>query len=384
MSSRPGLSKLRVFLRLFVVLSLVGTSLGLYSTGWGKAFGSSASGESLERMRRSDQYSGDVFSNSVATTMLTGSSWTMTRRWFFEPTLREPATPLVFPTVDPELFGKSPESGLRLTWLGHSTVLIEIDGQRVLTDPIFSERASPSRWFGPKRFFEPPLALARVPTLDAVVISHDHYDHLDYRSIQELDSVTQKFFVPLGVAAHLAGWGVEPEKIVELDWWESETHASLQFTATPARHFSGRGLFDRNSTQWASWAIIGEQHRVFFSGDTGYFGVFEDIGKRLGPFDASLIEAGAYDVLWANVHLGPENVLKAHEDLRSRVLLPVHWGTFNLAIHAWTEPIERLLALADKSIKLAQPYPGESFDIEGPMPKSRWWTASSTEAASSL
>jgi L-ascorbate metabolism protein UlaG (beta-lactamase superfamily) len=384
LSTRPGLSKLRVFLRLCAVLLLVGVSLGLYSTGWGRALGSSASGESLERMHRSKQYSGEVFSNSVATTMLTGSSWTMTRRWFFEPTIREPASPLAFPAVDPELFGKSPASGLRLTWLGHSTVLIEIDGQRVLTDPVFGERASPSRWFGPKRFFEPPLALARVPTLDAVVISHDHYDHLDYPSIQELDSVTQKFFVPLGVAAHLVGWGVEPEKIVELDWWESDTHAGLQFTATPARHFSGRGLFDRDSTQWASWAIIGERHRVFFSGDTGYFGVFEEIGKRLGPFDASLIEAGAYDVLWANIHLGPENVLKVHEDLRSRVLLPVHWGTFNLAIHAWTEPIERLRSLADPSVKLAQPYPGEAFDIEGPMPKRRWWVTDFSAAHSSL
>ncbi len=374
MSTRPGLTKLRVLLRLSAVLLLAGLSLGFYSTSWGRAFGSAANGESLERMRRSKHYSGNVFVNSVETSMLTGSGWTMTRRWFFEPTTREPESPLVFPEVDPSLFAKSPESGLRLTWLGHSTVLIEIDGQRVLTDPVFSERASPSRWVGPKRFFAPPLALAGVPTLDAVVISHDHYDHLDHRSIVELDPVTQKFFVPLGVAAHLIGWGVEPGKIVELDWWDSETHAGLHFTATPARHFSGRGLFDRNSTQWASWAIIGEQHRVFFSGDTGYFGVFEEIGRRLGPFDASLLEAGAYDVLWANVHLGPENVLKAHDDLRSRVLLPVHWGTFNLAIHDWTEPIERLRTLADRSVKLAHPYPGEPFEVEGPMPKSRWWT----------
>lgn len=354
-------------------LSVV-AALALYSTDWGSALGSSVSGARLERVQRSKHYRDGGFVNSVPTPMLTGSTWTMLERWLFEATERQPASLLSFAEVDGTLFHESPRSGLRLTWLGHSTVLIEIDGQRVLTDPIFSERASPSTWLGPRRFFVAPLEIEQMPTLDAVVISHDHYDHLDHRSIQELAPVTQKFFVPLGVAAHLEGWGVEASQIVELDWWQSATHAGLEFTATPARHFSGRRLGDRNSTQWASWAIVGPSRRVFFSGDTGYFGGFQEIGERLGPFDASLLESGAYDVLWPHVHLGPENVLKAHRDLRARLLLPVHWGTFNLAIHAWTEPIERLRQLTKASdVALAQPFPGESFELDGPLPASRWW-----------
>jgi L-ascorbate metabolism protein UlaG (beta-lactamase superfamily) len=298
----------------------------------------------------------------------------MTWRWFFEDTEREPKSPLHFPMVDKTLFQKSPGTRLRLTWLGHSSVLIEIDGRRILTDPVFSERASPSTLVGPRRFFPVPLSTDDFPTLDAIVISHDHYDHLDHRTLLLLDARTERYFVPLGVGAHLVGWGISEEKITELDWWQESEHAGLRFVITPARHFSGRGLGDQNGTEWASWAILGPDHRVFFSGDTGYFDAFATIGKRLGPFDVTLIESGAYDAAWANIHLGPENAIRAHLDLRGNVMLPVHWGTFDLAIHAFAEPIVRLRALAKKrGVQLAQPRPGQSFELEGPLPRERWW-----------
>lgn len=367
----------RALFRLLLLVVPLALVLGWYSTDWGRAFGASPSGTDLERMDRSRHYVDGAFVNTVPTPMMSGSTWTMLWRWGFGGEARHPAGPLAFPAVEAATFAASPASGLRLTWLGHSTVLIEIDGQRVLTDPVFSQRTSPSRWLGPERFFAPPLALADMPTLDAVVISHDHYDHLDYESIVALTPVTQKFFVPLGVAAHLKAWGVDATRIVELDWWESAVHARLEFTATPARHFSGRGLTGGNGTQWAGWAIVGNQHRVFFTGDTGYFDEFAEIGERLGPFDASLVETGAYDELWPNIHLGPENALRVHRDLRAKVLMPVHWGTFNLAFHAWSEPIERLQSLArPEKVKLAQPYPGESFELSKGLPSSRWWKPS--------
>lgn len=366
----------RALFRLLLLLVPIALVLGWYSTDWGRGFGKAAAGADLERLQRSRHYADGVFVNTVPTPMMTGSTWTMLWRWGFGGEARHPSVPLLFPAVEAATFAASPASGLRLTWLGHSTVLIEIDGQRVLTDPVFGQRTSPSRWLGPERFFPPPLALVDVPTLDAVVISHDHYDHLDYGSIIALAPVTQKFFVPLGVAAHLKSWGVDPTRIVELDWWESAVHAGLEFTAAPARHFSGRGLTGGNSTQWAAWAIVGDVHRVFFTGDTGYLGEFAEIGERLGPFDASLVEAGAYDELWPDIHLGPENALRVHRDLRAKVLMPVHWGTFNLAFHAWSEPIERLQALAHSAqVKLAQPYPGESFEVSEKLPNSAWWKA---------
>jgi L-ascorbate metabolism protein UlaG (beta-lactamase superfamily) len=229
-------------------------------------------------------------------------------------------------------------------------------------------------YVGPARFFAAPLDTATMPTLDAIVISHDHYDHLDHRTLEALDQKTGRYFVPLGVAAHLIGWGIEEAKIEELDWWQAADHAGLHFVSTPARHFSGRSLGDANRTQWASWAVVGAEHRVFFSGDTGYLPALAEVGKRLGPFDATLIESGAYDELWADIHLGPENAIRAHQDLRGNVMLPVHWGTFNLALHDWDEPVVRLRALAKKhGVVLAQPRPGESFEIEGRLPKNTWW-----------
>jgi len=246
----------------------------------------------------------------------------------------------------------------------------------VLTDPVFGERVSPSHRVGPARLHPAPITVAELPRLDAVVISHDHYDHLEVDTVRELVRRQRcPFLVPLGVAAHLRGWGVPEDRIVELDWDEAVVVAGLTITCTEARHFSGR-LFARNTTLWASWAIAGPAHRVFFGGDTGYTPAFAGIGARFGPFDLTVLPIGAYDQNWSDIHLNPEEAVRAHGDLGGRVLLPIHWATFDLAFHAWAEPVERLTAAAGTAgVTLALPMVGQRVDDAAPLPADRWWTA---------
>ena len=250
-----------------------------------------------------------------------------------------------------ETWGKRTDTGLRATWLGHSTVLIEIDGLRVLTDPVWGPRASPSRFAGPKRFQPVPVPLRALPPVDVVIVSHDHYDHLDYPTIRELAKRDVPFVTSLGVGAHLEAWGVRPERIVELDWWESHRlpNAGLTVTAAPSQHFSGRGMKDRNSTLWSSMVIRTERHAVFFGGDGGLTNEYQVVRERLGPFDLVMLEVGAFHPAWGDIHLGPANALKALAMLGGGAFLPVHWGTFCLAMHAWDQPAEELLELAPKS-----------------------------------
>ena len=267
--------------------------------------------------------------------------------------------------------------------LGHSTMLIKLRGGFWITDPVFAERASPVQWMGPKRFHAPPIALAELPPLRGVILSHDHYDHLDRDTVLQLAQTTDVFLAPLGVGDRLVAWGVAPEKVRQFDWWQGTTIDGVQFTATPAQHFSGRGLFDGNKTLWASWTIVDaarsdvaedSELRVFFSGDTGYFDGFSEIGRRFGPFDVTLMETGAYDAQWPYVHMQPEQTVQAHQDLRGRWLLPMHNGTFDLALHGWTEPFERVSALsAERGIALATPRMGERLDLSAPHAATPWW-----------
>jgi L-ascorbate metabolism protein UlaG (beta-lactamase superfamily) len=260
---------------------------------------------------------------------------------------RVPAAPL--PTMDPRpAWQRPPRSGVRATWLGHSTVLLEVDGWRVLTDPVWGERASPLRAIGPKRFQPVPVALEHLPPLDAVLVSHDHYDHLDWPTVRQLARTPVPFITSLGVGAHLEHFGVASERITELDWWESHTlpGTGLRFTAAPSQHFSGRGLKDRNATLWSSFVLAGEHSRVFFSGDTGLTREYETVAQKLGPFDLVMLEVGAHHPSWGDIHLGPDNALQALHWLGGGAFLPVHWGSFSLALHDWDQPAERLLALA--------------------------------------
>ena len=266
--------------------------------------------------------------------------------------------------------------GLRATWLGHSTVYLEVDGVRILTDPVWGDRASPFTWVGPKRFYAPLIALEDLPVPQGVVISHDHYDHLDRATIRRMRHWDTQFIVPLGVGAHLEAWGVPRRRITELDWWEPTRVGDLELVCTPARHASGRWLFDRDKTLWGGYAFIGPRHRVYYSGDTGMFAGFQDIGDRLGPFDLTMIEAGAYDRAWPDWHLGPEQAVRAHALVRGRTLLPLHWGLFDLAAHGWTEPVERVLAAAraaGTSVNILRP--GDSFEPGLPAAPTPWWPA---------
>jgi L-ascorbate metabolism protein UlaG (beta-lactamase superfamily) len=300
-----------------------------------------------------------------------------------------PTAPVPWQPVKPERFATRPPSGLRVTWLGHSTVLVEIDGYRVLTDPVWGERPSPVDWLGPSRWYPPPLALEDLPPLDAIVLSHDHYDHLDYPTIHALRDLDTRWFAPLGVDAHLVYWGVPAERITTVDWGDAhsldppraatgtvaEEHR-LVVHATESRHASGRQVFDQNATLWAGYALVGPEHRVFYSGDTGLFPNMKTIGQTLGPFDLTMIEVGAYHRAWPDWHIGPEQAVEAHEWLRGEVLLPVHWGLFDLAMHSWTEPIERTLAAArQRSARVVTPRPGVSFDPTAPPAIERWWPA---------
>jgi L-ascorbate metabolism protein UlaG (beta-lactamase superfamily) len=269
------------------------------------------------------------------------------------------AVPLVEPRFQPAT------DPLAVTWLGHATALLEIDGHRLLTDPVWSRRCSPSRAVGPQRLHPPPVPLERLPALDAVVISHDHYDHLDMAAIRTLVRTQRApFIVPLGVGAHLRQWGAPAHRVVELDWQASTRVGELTLVCTPARHFSGRFL-SRNNTLWASWVIAGPQHRAYFGGDTGYTRSFADIGGQYGPFDLTLLPIGAYNKAWPDIHMNPEEAVSAHRDLNGGgdggggVLLPIHWATFRLAPHPWAEPAERLLAAAaETGVDCAVPRPG--------------------------
>ena len=367
----------RVLMAVAVTIVLLVVVL-IGSTGWLDALGAAPSGARLARIQRSPNFRDGAFRNPTATSMATeGSTWSTLRRWLAGPEQRVPPGPIPIVSLTRANFAQPPASGLRATWLGHSTVLVEIDGARILFDPVWARRASPSSLIGPKRFHEPPLALADLPPLDAIVASHDHYDHLDRGVVRALarDSTQARahFVVPLGVGAHLERWGVAADRITELDWSESTVVGALKLTATPARHFSGRGLSDRNHTLWASWSVAGPKHRVFHSGDTGPFPGFVDIGSAHGPFDLTLIKIGAYGETWPDIHLTPEQAVDANTKLRGNLLLPVHWGTFNLAFHSWDEPAERVVAAAGTSTRLIVPRPGQSIEPATVRSLEPWW-----------
>jgi len=338
--------------------------------GW-SAFGTAPEGERLARMERSPQWADGVFENPQP---LWNDTWGGLTEAFDKSDFGSPTEVPPYDPVDPERFATPPRSGLRVTWLGHSSLMIEIEGHRFLTDPVWGERSSPLTWLGPQRWYPPPLALDDIPSLDAIVISHDHYDHLDYPTIVALADRDTMFVAPLGAGAHLEYWGVPAERIVELEWWEEQRFGDLRLVSIPARHASGRTLFDQNRTLWAGYAFIGRERRALFTGDTGLFPAMSDVGERLGPFDVAMIEVGQYGQSWPDWHLGPEQAVRAHQMLQGGVMLPIHWGLFDLAFHSWTEPIERVLASAEtKGVRVATPRPGQSFEPTGVMPEAKWW-----------
>lgn len=359
--------------------------LALITTDYFRAFGGAPSSSTLARMKLSPQFVGGEFVNAEPTRMLAeGKTIETFRQWLFGDERRHPGCPLpLYGDVEARL-ATPPASGLRVTWLGHSTTLIEIDGAVVVTDPIWSERASPSSIVGPVRYHPPPIALADLPRVDAVVISHEHFDHLDMTTVRALSERGVVFHVPLAVGAHLAKWGVPAERIAEHDWWQDDPlPGGVHIVSTPARHFNGRGVPWRTGALWTSWSIVGPEHRVFVSGDTGLTEQFREIKKRHGPFDVALLEIGQYHENWGEIHLGPAGALSAFEMLGAKALLPVHWGTFTLAYHDWSEPAETLFRLAEeRKTNLFTPKLGEPVEPSAPNETRPWWRALPPIAAS--
>ncbi len=343
-----------------------------------KSLGRPAAGLRLERMQASPMWAGNGFRNvhPIAPGLRDRSARPPTLTEFICGGVRRvPSAAL--PSTDPRpAWLKLPSSGLRATWLGHSTVLLEIDGFRILTDPVWGARASPTQLAGPKRFQPVPVALKALPPIDAVLLSHDHYDHLCYPTVRALAETGVPFVTSLGVGAHLEHWGIAAAQITELDWWQSHRvpGTGIEITAAPSQHFSGRGLKDRNATLWSSLAIRGPRHRVFFSGDTGLTTQYAEIRERLGPFDLVMLEVGAFHPSWGDIHLGPENALQALQLLGGGAFLPVHWGTFSLAMHAWDQPAEKLLSLAPaQGAHLVMPQLGQAIEPTLTDSVTPWW-----------
>ena len=356
-----------------------------------KSFGERARGERLERMRASplwvqqtneqgDSRAGFRNLHPIRPGLRNASAPRPSLSDFLcGGTRRVPGAPL--PAINPlDAWRQAPSSGLRATWLGHSTVLIELhDGTRLvrlLTDPVWGLRASPSQLAGPKRFQPVPVALKALPPIDAVLLSHDHYDHLCMPTVRALAKTGVPFITSLGVGAHLEAFGVAAQHITELDWWQSVRlpNCEVEVTAAPSQHFSGRGLKDRNATLWSSFVVRSARHRIFFSGDTGLTDQYSQIRRRLGAFDLVLLEVGAFHPSWGDIHLGPDNALEALALLGGGAFLPVHWGTFSLALHAWDEPAETLLRLAPpRGVHLLMPQLGQAVEPAREHSVTPWW-----------
>ena len=336
-------------------------------------FGSTPSGVHLEKIRKSTNYGNDQFKNLIPTSMDMNfrKGMGVMYSWIFETSGREPDKAL--PTQFKNSENHIPDSLSKITWYGHSAILLEIDGKKILIDPMLGKSASPVP-FMTKRFrYEVPIDLELIPHIDAVILSHDHYDHLDYPSIIKLKDRVDHFYMPLGVGSHLKRWGVEELKITELDWWESTTIDQIQIVATPARHFSGRGISDRNKTLWVSWVIIGEKEKIYFSGDSGYGPHFKEIGEKYGSFDFAMMECGQYNQQWEAIHMMPEQTIQASMDVRTKKMMPIHWSAFNLSLHTWTDPVERVIKAAKlHDVNIITPQIGQRF-YPGAVEESNFW-----------
>jgi len=273
-------------------------------------------------------------------------------------------------------WGEHPSAeDLTVTWFGHSSLLVQMEKMNILIDPVFSERSSPVSFVGSKRFSNPPVTLDDLPEIDILIVSHDHYDHLDYNVIKQMKDRVKHFIVPLGVENHLERWGVPAASIHEMAWWEEVEIDGLTIGCTPARHYSGRSLDDRFATLWASWVLKGSEYQIFESGDTGFGNHFEKIQERYGDFDLVLLDCAQYDVRWPDVHMNPEESYQASRTLGAKWLIPIHWGAFRLADHPWDDPAERMLeASGENADHLVTPKIGETVDITNLTEwTQRWW-----------
>ncbi|MCB0395192.1 MAG: MBL fold metallo-hydrolase [Flavobacteriales bacterium] len=340
-------------------------------------FGGSHSSADQERYRASGHYNNGKFENLISTELNAGPKVIL--GWMKETIKgipnREPAHALPIEHVD-SLTLVDHDRADRLLWFGHSAFLLQLEGKNILLDPMLGEVCAPHPWLGPKRYSdELPIELEKLPVIDAVIFSHDHYDHLDYPSVMKLKDKTKAFYVPLGVGAHLRSWGIEPDRVHELNWWETVSHEHITFTFTPSRHFSGRGMTDRYTTLWGGWVIKGSNRNIYFSGDSGYGPHFKETGEKFGPFDLALVECGQYNMRWHDIHMMPEESAQAAVDLNTKVMMPIHWGAFTLSLHAWNEPPTRLIKSASElNMPVITPKIGEMILLDHLMESgSKWW-----------
>ena len=359
------------------ILSIVGvvTLVGVAFVNVSPQFGAGAKELSLERVRKSPNFLNGAFKNTEKTLQNTGFKWSTIPKFFTDGNNKTPSVELPMEKLTKSYFDSEPQQP-RITWFGHSAAFVELEGLNIFIDPMLGDVPAPHPLLGSKRFQkELPISIDSLPNIDVVLISHDHYDHLDYGSIVKLKDKVSQFYVPLGIKAHLTSWGIDATKIIEFDWWENINYKGIEFVSTPARHFSGRGIINRNSTLWCSWVLKSENSSIFFSGDSGYGKHFKEIGSTYGPFDFAMLECGQYNEQWSQIHMTPEETIQASIDVKSSLTMPIHWGSFKLALHSWDDPILRVTAKATElNVKITTPKVGESIVINGnEFPSEKWW-----------
>ncbi|WP_151893996.1 MBL fold metallo-hydrolase [Patiriisocius marinistellae] len=360
-----------------IIATIIGLTvlIGVIFITTSKEFGAKPKGADLKRIALSENYKMGKFLNPTETNVDGNINYWKTLREYFTTGNKVPDWSIPVNKISAAEISALPDTITKVTWFGHSTLLLEMDGKKIFIDPMLGDVPAPHPLLGSKRFNDTlPLAIEDIPQLDAVIISHDHYDHLDYGSIKKLKDKVGHFYVPLGVGSHLKSWGITEVKITEMDWWQTTNVGGIQLTAAPARHFSGRGLTDRMKTQWSSWVIKGKKDNIYFSGDSGYGNHFKKIGDTYGPFDLAIMECGQYDEQWPLIHMMPEQTVQATIDANAKLMLPIHWGAFKLSLHSWQDPIERVTTAAHgKDIKVTTPIIGEPVIIGSRAPNATWW-----------
>lgn len=349
--------------------------IGLIFVNTSPQFGGKPNEESLVKIQNSPNFNGDgTFKNLQLTLANTGMKLSTIPKFFINGDNKIPKNELPSKKLNKAYFDNEPQQP-RITWFGHSALFVEMEGLNIFIDPMLGDVPAPHPLLGNPRFNkELPISIENLPEIDLVLISHDHYDHLDYESILKLKNKVKQFYVPLGIKAHLTIWGVSEEKIKEFDWWEKSSINGIEFISTPARHFSGRG-FTRNNTLWCSWVLKSANNSIFFSGDSGYGKHFKEIGDKYGPFDLAMMECGQYNEQWAHIHMMPEETIQASVDVKTKLMMPIHWGAFKLALHEWTDPIVRASNKAKElNVKMATPIIGEAIVLNGEKyPSENWW-----------